>query len=74
MMASTGDLMWYDYVYAAFVSSMLYQVMAGTGDLSVLRLCRYLRTRVGSPFGFVSYGSHMAIAMAIGLLFLGGGK
>jgi len=48
--------------------------MAGTGDLNVLRLCRYLRTRIGSPFGFVSYGSHMAIAMAIGLLFLGGGK
>jgi len=53
---------------------VLLQVMAGTGDLSVLRLCRYLRTRIGSPFGFVSYGSHMAIAMAIGLLFLGGGK
>lgn len=62
------------YVYAVFVMSMLLQVMAGTGDLSVLRLCRYLRTRVGSPFSFVSYGSHMAIAMAIGLLFLGGGK
>jgi len=48
--------------------------MAGTGDLNVLRLCRYLRMRVGSPFGFVSYGSHMAISMAIGLLFLGGGR
>lgn len=45
--------------------------MAGSGDLSVLRLCRVLRSRIGSP---VTYGSHMAVGMACGLLFLGGGK
>ena len=45
--------------------------MAGTGDLRVLRLCRHLRLRVGATYGYVVYGSHMAIAMSIGLLFLG---
>mgnify|MGYP001791635393 CR=1 FL=1 len=48
------------------------QVMAGSGDLRVLRLCRYLRTRIGVPT--VTYGSHMAIHIALGLLFLGSGR
>ncbi|CAG2230501.1 APC1 [Mytilus edulis] len=48
-------------------------VMAGTGNLEVLRICRYLRSRVGPPYNlYVMYGSHMAISMSIGLLFLGG--
>ena len=47
------------------------QVMAGSGDLTVLRICRYLRSRIAPP---LNYGSHMALAMASGLLLLGGGK
>ncbi|KAK3580765.1 hypothetical protein CHS0354_023054 [Potamilus streckersoni] len=50
-------------------------VMAGTGNLDVLRICRMFRSRVGPPYNlYVMYGSHMAISMAIGLLFLGGGR
>ncbi|XP_053374220.1 anaphase-promoting complex subunit 1-like [Mercenaria mercenaria] len=50
-------------------------VMAGTGNLEVLRMCRMFRSRVGPPYNlYVMYGSHIAISMAIGLLFLGGGK
>jgi len=45
--------------------------MAGTGNLDVLRIARQLRQR-HSPD--VPYGSHMAVHMAIGLLFLGGGR
>lgn len=45
--------------------------MAGTGNLDVLRIARQLRKRHSAD---VSYGSHMAIHMAIGLLFLGGGR
>ena len=49
--------------------------MAGTGNLEVLRLCRYLRARVGPMYGcYVLYGSHMAVSMSLGLLFLGGGR
>ncbi|CAN8002147.1 unnamed protein product [Ixodes hexagonus] len=48
-------------------------VMAGTGDLEVLRLCRHLRLRSGQASGHVLYGSHLATHMAMGLLFLGGG-
>jgi len=48
-------------------------VMAGSGDLSVLRVVRYLRSRVHTST-IVTYGSHMAVHMAVGLLFLGGGK
>ena len=47
-------------------------VMAGTGDLDVIRLVRFLRSRVGpSRHSTVTYGSHMALHMALGLLFLG---
>ena len=45
--------------------------MAGTGNLDVLRIARQLHKR-HSPD--VHYGSHMAVHMAIGLLFLGGGR
>ena len=48
--------------------------MAGTGDLDVLRICRHLRARVGTNYSYVLYGSHMAVSMAIGLLFIGGGR
>ncbi|CAH3188191.1 unnamed protein product, partial [Porites evermanni] len=49
----------------------LTMVMAGTGNLDVLRIARQLRKR-HSPD--VPYGSHMAVHMAVGLLFLGGGR
>eukprot|EP01039_Chlorochromonas_danica_P006497 gene6497-7163_t len=45
-------------------------VMAGSGDLDCLRLFRELRWKVED----VVYGTHMAYSMALGLLFLGGGK
>lgn len=49
--------------------------MAGTGRLEVLRLCRHLRKRVGvASSSVVTYGSHLATHMALGLLFLGGGR
>ncbi|KAG5893112.1 hypothetical protein JTB14_019316 [Gonioctena quinquepunctata] len=50
-------------------------VMAGTGNLEIIRLVRHLRRRVGtSNSPVVTYGSHLAIHMALGLLFLGGGR
>ncbi|KAL1131298.1 hypothetical protein AAG570_010916 [Ranatra chinensis] len=53
----------------------LAMVMAGTGELEVLRLCRHLRSRVGGGnSSVVTYGSHLATHMALGLLFLGGGS
>lgn len=51
-------------------SSLLSQVMSGSGDLEVLRVVRRLRTRFYHPE--VTYGSQMATHMALGLLFLGG--
>lgn len=45
-------------------------VMAGTGDLEVMRRLRSLHGR-GDPN--TSYGSHMAAHLALGALFLGGG-
>lgn len=35
-------------------------VMAGTGDLQVLRLCRHLRNRSGSLSNVITYGSHVS--------------
>lgn len=46
-------------------------VMSGTGNLKVLQLCRFLHKRTG---GEMNYGFHMAHHMALGLLFLGGGR
>ena len=45
-------------------------IMSGTGNIEVLRVCRYLRSRLNQAY--VLYGSHMAIHMAMGLLFLAG--
>ena len=44
--------------------------MAGSGNLEVLRRLRKLHQRLEKD---VNYGSHMAVSMAIGFLFLGGG-
>ncbi|XP_017320052.1 anaphase-promoting complex subunit 1 isoform X1 [Ictalurus punctatus] len=46
-------------------------VMAGSGNLKVLQLCRFLHKRT---FGEMNYGFHMSHHMALGLLFLGGGR
>ncbi len=45
-------------------------VMAGTGELNCLKLLRTLRWKTAN----VTYGTHMALNSAIGLLFLSGGK
>lgn len=45
-------------------------VMAGTGDLQVLRRLRVLHGRTDAE---TPYGSHLAAHLAIGVLFLGGG-
>lgn len=50
--------------------SIMTMIMAGTGDLKILRLLKILRWRCDDG---VKYGSHMAINAAIGMLFLGGG-
>ena len=47
-------------------------VMAGTGHLETFRLLRFLRRRTDSE-GAILFGNHMAISLAIGFLFLGGG-
>ena len=52
------------------VSVSLSYVMAGTGDLDCLRLLRELRWKVDD----VNYGTHLSLAMAIGMLFLAGGN
>lgn len=52
------------------ISLALSCVMAGSGDVDCLRILRELRWKVDD----VIYGTHLALNMAIGLLFLGGGK
>ncbi|XP_053678179.1 anaphase-promoting complex subunit 1 [Anopheles nili] len=47
-------------------------VLAGTGSLRVLRAVRLLRARITLPH--VTYGSQMAIHMALGFVFLGAGR
>ncbi|XP_062529539.1 uncharacterized protein LOC101739449 [Bombyx mori] len=52
-------------------------IMAGRGDLSLLRMCRRLRARVPAPGAAappLTHGGQMAIHCTIGLLFLGGGR
>lgn len=49
-------------------------VFAGSGDLEILRIIRYLRSRIGTTHPHVTYGSHMAIHMSLGFLFLGAGR
>ncbi|KAG4305862.1 hypothetical protein PORY_000772 [Pneumocystis oryctolagi] len=46
-------------------------VMTGSGDLDVLRRLRKLHGRTDPD---ITYGNHMATHMAIGILFLGGGR
>lgn len=48
-------------------------VTAGSGDLKVFRLLRRLRKRSGQSETYGRYGSHIAMHMSIGFLFLGGG-
>ncbi|KAK4776978.1 hypothetical protein SAY86_005666 [Trapa natans] len=50
----------------------LSMVMAGSGHLRTLRFLRFLRGR-HSADGPPNYGTQMAISLAIGFLFLGGG-
>uniref|UniRef100_A0A5B7B7B0 Putative anaphase-promoting complex subunit 1 isoform X2 n=1 Tax=Davidia involucrata TaxID=16924 RepID=A0A5B7B7B0_DAVIN len=47
-------------------------VMAGSGHLQTFRLLRFLRGR-SSADGHANYGTQMAVSLAIGFLFLGGG-
>ncbi|KAI4306844.1 hypothetical protein L6164_030088 [Bauhinia variegata] len=47
-------------------------VMAGSGHLQTFRLLRFLRSR-NCADGQSSYGIQMAVSLAIGFLFLGGG-
>ncbi|GMH15411.1 hypothetical protein Nepgr_017252 [Nepenthes gracilis] len=47
-------------------------VMAGSGNLQTFRLLKFLRNRNPTD-AQASYGIHMAVSMAIGFLFLGGG-
>lgn len=49
-------------------------VFAGSGNCEILRIIRYLRSRVGPQYPHITYGSHMAIHMSLGLLFLGAGR
>lgn len=48
---------------------MLYKIY-----IQIIRICRHIRTRIGPASGVVTYGSHLATHMALGLLFLGGGR
>lgn len=48
-------------------------VMAGSGDLDVMRTLRALRVRAGASAAEGVYGHHFARHMALGFLFLGGG-
>lgn len=46
-------------------------VMAGTGELNLLRRLRVMHGQVGAT---ITYGTHMASHLALGLLFLGKGR
>ena len=49
--------------------------MSGSGEVEVVRLVRRLRVRVAHPDTHPgSYGNHMACSMALGLVFMGGGR
>ncbi|KAK9061061.1 hypothetical protein SSX86_018241 [Deinandra increscens subsp. villosa] len=47
-------------------------VMAGSGHLRTFKLLKFLRCR-NSADGHINYGTQMAVSLAIGFLFLGGG-
>ena len=46
-------------------------IMAGTGDLDIMRRLRYLQ---GITDEYTKYGNYMATNMSLGFLFLGGGQ
>lgn len=65
-----------EWAYSTCLSSValgLCVVAAGSGNLSIFRLLRRLRKRSGPSMKKKRYGFHMAIHMALGFLFLGGG-
>ncbi len=62
-----------EFVISTLVLSLA-MVMAGSGDLQLLNLLRTLQTRVGPDRSHVTFGSHVAVSMALGLLLLGGGR
>lgn len=45
-------------------------IMAGSGNVDCMRVIRELRWKTDE----ISYGTHMALSMAVGMLFLAGGK
>jgi anaphase-promoting complex subunit 1 len=53
------------------ISISLSMIVAGSGDIQVLRRLRYAFGMYNPP---VRYGTHVAIHMSIGLLFLGSGR
>ncbi|CAF0874777.1 unnamed protein product [Didymodactylos carnosus] len=62
-----------EFVLSTLVLSLA-MVMTGSGDLQLLQLLRSLQARVGSDCAHVTYGSHLSVSMAMGLLLLGGGR
>lgn len=62
-----------EFVISTLVLSLA-MVMAGSGDLPLLNLLRALQTRVGPDRAHVTFGSHVAVSLALGLLLLGGGR
>ncbi|CAF0779487.1 unnamed protein product, partial [Didymodactylos carnosus] len=62
-----------EFVLSTLVLSLA-MVMAGSGDLQLLQLLRSLQARVGPDRAHVTYGSHLSVSMAMGLLLLGGGR
>ncbi|UJR26009.1 hypothetical protein I4U23_007355 [Adineta vaga] len=69
----TPDSATLEFVISTLVLSLA-MVMAGSGDLHLLNLLRTLQTRVGPDRTHVTFGSHVAVSMALGLLLLGGGR
>ncbi|GLD95101.1 hypothetical protein PINS_up003726 [Pythium insidiosum] len=57
----------------AVCAQALALVDAGTGDVDTLTLLRSINLRQRAE-AELTYGNHMALSMAIGLLFLGGGR
>src|SRR5688500_6706311 len=47
-------------------------VMAGTGNLKIFKILRELQVRGVSSE--ITFGNNMAVSMAIGFLFMGGGR
>lgn len=79
MVISTTDTSNYDQKIAFNSASQIQNllalcvsvVMAGSGDLEVFRRLRVLHGRISKN---VNYGNHIAVNMALGFLFLGGGQ